>query len=91
MYDHTYKKVVLKDEFIVGMVFAGDIEKSGIVFGLMKDRINVGSFKQALVAKDFGLAYLPEEIWRARLEIPTSGFLSSGALREEPKELVLGE
>ena len=90
-YDHTYKKVVLKDGLIVGMVFAGDIEKSGIVFSLMKERVEVGCFKQALVSEDFGLASLPEEMWRARLGLPTSGFLSSALLREEPKELVLGE
>lgn len=85
-YDHTYKRVVLKDGFIAGMVFAGDIEKSGIVLGLMKDRVNVGSFKQALVARDFGLVYLPEEIWRARLRLPTSGTPSRAIIGEKPKE-----
>jgi hypothetical protein len=59
----------LKDGLVVGMVFAGDIEKSGIVFGLMKDRVKVDDFKQALVAQDFGLVSLPEEIWRPRLQM----------------------
>jgi NAD(P)H-nitrite reductase large subunit len=90
-YDHMYKKVVLKDGLIVGMVLAGDIEKSGVVFSLMKDRVEVERFKQALVAEDFSLASLPEEMWRARLGMPTSGFLSPTILREEPEELVLGE
>ena len=90
-YDHTYKKVVLKDGRLVGMVLAGDIEKSGIVFSLMKERVEVEGFKQALVAKDFGLASLPEKMWRARLGMPTSGIPSQAILREEPKELVLGE
>ena len=90
-YDLMYKKVVLKDGLIVGMVFAGDIEKSGVVFSLMKDRVEVERFKQALVAEDFSLASLPEEMWRARLGMPTSGFLSPTILREEPEELVLGE
>lgn len=90
-YDHMYKKVVLKDGLVVGMVFAGDIEKSGIVFSLMKDRVEVERFKQALVAEDFSLASLPEEMWRARLGMPTSGFLSPTILREEPEKLVLGE
>lgn len=90
-YDHMYKKVVLKDGLVVGMVFAGDIEKSGVVFSLMKDRVEVERFKQALVAEDFSLASLPEEMWRARLGMPTSGFLSPTILREEPEKLVLGE
>jgi NAD(P)H-nitrite reductase large subunit len=68
--DGIYKKVILKDGLIVGLVFTGDIEKSGIVYNLMKDRVKVDSFKQELVADDFGLASLPEEIWRARLETP---------------------
>jgi len=90
-YDHMYKKVVLKDGLVVGMVFAGDIEKSGVVFSLMKDRVEVERFKQALVAEDFSLASLPEEMWRARLGMPNSGFLPPTILREEPEELVLGE
>lgn len=90
-YDHTYKKVVLKGGLIAGMVFAGQIEKSGVVFGLMRDRVKVDSFKQALVAEDFGLASLPEDIWRARLGAPASGLLSPAVLREPPEELVCGE
>ncbi len=66
--NESYRKVILKDDRLVGMVFVRDIEKSGIVFGLMKDRVNVGSFKQAILDDDFGLAFLPEEIWRPRLE-----------------------
>jgi hypothetical protein len=54
------------------MVFAGDFEKAGIIYNLMKDRVKVVAFKEALLADDFGLASLPEKIWRARLEIPAS-------------------
>jgi NAD(P)H-nitrite reductase large subunit len=67
----SYKKVVLKDGLVVGMVFARDVERSGIVFSLMKDRVNVQGLEQALVADDFGLVSLPEEIWRSRLEVPS--------------------
>ena len=65
---HVYKKAVLKNGLIVGMVFSGDIEKSGIIYNLMKNRVNVDTFKQALIADDFGLVSLPEEIWRPLLE-----------------------
>ncbi|MFC1928602.1 NAD(P)/FAD-dependent oxidoreductase [Chloroflexota bacterium] len=88
---HTYKKVVLKDGLVVGMVFSGDIEKSGIVYNLMKDRINVEPFKQALVADDFGLASLPEEIWRPKLAIPPSVLASSVTSVEQPEEVFAGE
>jgi len=90
-YDHTYKKVVLKDGLVVGLVFAGDIEKSGIVFNLMKEKVNVDGFKQALVAEDFGLASLPEELWRPRLEIPPSLLASAVTSVGQPEEIVIGE
>ncbi len=87
----NYRKIVLKDGLIAGMVFAGDIEKSGIVYNLMKDRVNVSSFKKALVADDFGLASLPDEIWRSRLAIPTSLLASSTSPVEHPEEVLVGE
>jgi NAD(P)H-nitrite reductase large subunit len=63
----VYKKVILKDGLVTGLVFAGDIEKSGIIYNLMKDRVKVDGFKDELVSDDFGLATLPEAVWRARL------------------------
>jgi NAD(P)H-nitrite reductase large subunit len=70
--DGIYKKVIIKGGLITGLVFAGDIEKAGIIYNLMKDRVKVGAFKETLVSDDFGLASLPEKIWRARLDIPAS-------------------
>jgi NAD(P)H-nitrite reductase large subunit len=86
-----YKKVVMKDGLIVGMVFAGDIEMSGIVYNLMKDRVNVSGFKKTLVADDFGLASLPEEIWRPQLAIPPSLLDFSVTSIEQPEEVFAGE
>ncbi len=57
-----YKKLVLKDNLIVGMTFLGDIERSGILFYLMKNRVNVKDFKETLLDDDFGLAALPLEL-----------------------------
>lgn len=90
-HDHVYKKVVLKDRLIVGMVFSSDIEKSGIIYNLMKDRVNVDSFKQALVSDDFGLASLPEEIWRPRLAIPPSISASLVTSVKQLEEMLIGE
>jgi nitrite reductase (NADH) large subunit len=89
--DGVYKKVIIKDGRIRGMVFAGDIEKAGIIYNLMKDKVKVGSFKEELVAEDFGLASLPEKIWRARLEIPASEEASIVPPVEKPEEAVIGE
>jgi NAD(P)H-nitrite reductase large subunit len=90
-HDDIYKKVVLKDGRIVGMVFAGDIEKSGIIYNLMKDGVDASRFKEVLVADDFGLASLPEEIWRPKLAISSSVLASSLISVEQPEEVIAGE
>ena len=89
--DNVYRKVVLKDGLIVGMVFSGDIEKSGIIYNLMKDRVNVGDFKQALIADDFGLASLPERIWRPGLALPDSFSASTVASIEQHERRIARE
>ncbi len=65
--ERNYRKVILKDGLLTGLIFCGDIEQSGIVYGLMKDRVNVSDFKQTLVADDFSFVSLPEPLWRERL------------------------
>jgi NAD(P)H-nitrite reductase large subunit len=90
-YDQTYKKVILKDGLAVGMVFVNDIEKSGIIFNLMKNRVPVDDFKKTLVADDFGLACLPEAIWRPRLEVPSQPRVLNEVDKEKFEEAVVGE
>jgi NAD(P)H-nitrite reductase large subunit len=64
----VYKKLVLKDGVIVGMMFLNDIERAGILFYLMKNRVNVTEFKAALLKDDFGLAALPPSLRKTMLE-----------------------
>jgi NAD(P)H-nitrite reductase large subunit len=77
--NNTYQKVILKDNLIVGMIFVENIEKSGIIHSLMRDRVNVESFKQSLLADNFGLAFFPQALWQERLET-TPGLLLQGSL-----------
>jgi NAD(P)H-nitrite reductase large subunit len=86
-----YRRVVVKDGLISGLVFAGDIETSGIVYNLMKDRVAVSSFKETLVAEDFGLVSLPESIWRPMLEIPAGVREASVTSVEPTEEVLVGE
>jgi len=67
--DRSYRKVVLKDDHIVGLVFAGDIQQAGVAFGLMRGGVNVGPFKDALVRDDFGLTFIPQGLRRAGLGV----------------------
>jgi NAD(P)H-nitrite reductase large subunit len=81
----TYQKVILKDNLIVGMISVGNIEKSGIIFGLMRDKVDVESFKQSLLADSFGLAVFPRVLWQERLETPPRLF-SQGTLSIQTEE-----
>ena len=87
----VYQKLVLKDNLIVGMIYVGDVEKSGIIFGLMRDRVNVGDFKQSLLAEDFGLISLPRELWQKRLGTPPLQQISPLASQAGAEEDFAGE
>jgi len=57
----TYKKLVLRDNRIVGAIFVGDIDRAGIVTGLIKGKVDVSAFKELLLSRDFGIISLPLE------------------------------
>ena len=59
---NIYKKIVLRNDIIVGMIFINEIERVGTIFYLMKNRANVKEFKQVLASENFGLAALPSPI-----------------------------
>ena len=70
--DTVYQRIVLKDDVIVGIVFVGAIEKAGILFSLMRDRVKVSNFKKMLLSDNFGLISLPRELWQRRLKKDTT-------------------
>ena len=55
----NYKKLVLKDDQIFGVVFVGEIEKSGIYINLMRQKLSVMTFRDKLLDPNFGLINLP--------------------------------
>jgi NAD(P)H-nitrite reductase large subunit len=59
-----YRKIVLKDNAIVGITLVNDIEQAGVLFHLMKNGVKVKRFKQELVSEDFCLATLPRSLRR---------------------------
>jgi NAD(P)H-nitrite reductase large subunit len=61
---NLYKKLVLKNNIIVGMTLVNCIERAGVLFYLMKNAINVRRFKQQLMSDEFGLAMLPVGLQR---------------------------
>jgi NAD(P)H-nitrite reductase large subunit len=81
----TYRKIVIRENRIVGLVFINDIEKSGLIFGLIRDKINIKEFKHFLLNDDFGLSYLPKELRRQHLvdfDTDSSRQLQEAALRK---------
>ncbi len=58
----VYKKLVLKNNVIVGLTMVNCIERAGILFYLMKNAVNVKKFKAQLLSDDFGLAALPASL-----------------------------
>jgi len=58
----AHRRVVLQDDRVVGMVFVGDIQSSGIVLNLMKERVDVRGFQRALVSDGLSLASLPARL-----------------------------
>jgi NAD(P)H-nitrite reductase large subunit len=57
----TYKKLVLRDDKIIGAIFIREIDRAGIITGLIRNKISVSEFKDLLLTEEFGLISLPEQ------------------------------
>ena len=50
----VYKKLILKDNFLLGALLVGDIRASGVFLRLIKEKINVSTIKDKLLEENFG-------------------------------------
>jgi NAD(P)H-nitrite reductase large subunit len=57
----SYRKIVLKDGRVVGVVLISCIERAGVYGMLIREGIDVQGFKDQLLRDDFGLLVLPKE------------------------------
>ncbi len=57
----VYKKIVLRGDKIIGAIFIGQIDRAGIITGLIKNSVSISDFKDMLLTDDFGLISLPTE------------------------------
>ncbi|MBP8952582.1 MAG: NAD(P)/FAD-dependent oxidoreductase [Armatimonadetes bacterium] len=55
-----YRKFFILDNRIVGALFVGEIDRAGIITGLIREGKDVSSFKQNLIERDLGLLSLPK-------------------------------
>jgi len=64
-----YKKLVLEDGKIKGMIFAGAIDRAGIICSFIRDGINVQRFKGTLMNESFSFVSLPAKVRKERLAV----------------------
>ena len=62
-----YKKIILRDNHVVGILFVNNINKAGVYLGLMRSCMDVSLFKEELMSDDFSLIDIPEELRRGIL------------------------
>lgn len=65
--DNTYRKVVLRDDKIVGFIYLNKVDRAGILTGLIKEQQDIGDIKEKILADDFGYLTFSEEWRRAKL------------------------
>jgi len=58
----VYKKIVLKDGVVKGFIFVNEIGQAGMIFHLMKRGLRLEELEERLLAPDFDLVHLPEDL-----------------------------
>jgi NAD(P)H-nitrite reductase large subunit len=69
----AYRKLILHDNVIRGLIFVKDIDRAGIIFGLMREGADVSGYKHLLLSDDFGLADLPAALRKEKMGAPAAG------------------
>ncbi len=59
--ENLYKKIVLRNNRIVGVILINAIERAGIYGLLMKQQLDVSEFEDELLKDDFGFLILPKD------------------------------
>ncbi len=62
-----YKKIVLREGKIVGFIALNQIDRAGILTGLMDKEVDVTPFQDDLLREDFGYVYFPKEYRQQQL------------------------
>ncbi|MEM4251281.1 MAG: NAD(P)/FAD-dependent oxidoreductase, partial [Candidatus Bathyarchaeia archaeon] len=63
----TYRKIVLKNNTLRGVILVGKIDNAGVIFDLLKNKVDVSEFKDRILSEDFGLIHLTEPLRREML------------------------
>jgi NAD(P)H-nitrite reductase large subunit len=70
---NIYRKILIQDNKVKGAIFLKQIDRVGIITSLVKEQVDVSSFKHLLLASnDFGLIDLPKYLRREKLSVEAS-------------------
>lgn len=62
-----YRKLVLEDGRLVGMIITGNVERAGLMTGMMRSEADATGLEDALMDGSLGLVCLPKEIIEERI------------------------
>jgi NAD(P)H-nitrite reductase large subunit len=71
---YLYRKIVLKEGKLAGVVLVGSVDRAGIFAGLIREKVDITPFMEKLLLPDFGFIHLTKEI-RSRLFAPEGKLL----------------
>ena len=67
---NIFRKVVLRDNAVVGVVLVGEIENAGVYAALMRKKVDITSIKQRLLDRNFGFADVLPLVTQERAKYP---------------------
>ncbi len=67
--EKSYKRIVLKDDVMVGALFIGAVDRAGIYTGLIKEKADVKNFKEELLSDNFGYVSFPKKLRIKKLQV----------------------
>lgn len=64
----VYRKLVIKEGRLYGVVLVGEVERAGIFAGLIRDGVNISGLEEKMLSGEFGLVHMEREMRESRLE-----------------------
>lgn len=58
-----YRKLIIKEDVVVGLIFLGDIHNAGVISALMKNRVNISKFKSNILSPSFGYSEVSKLVY----------------------------
>ena len=63
----NYRKLVIKDNKLVGMILSGDVERAGLLTGMIRAEVDIRGLEDAMMSGELGLIDLPDNVVEERI------------------------